>query len=190
MRFARRSVLALALGLALVVPTAAQQTAPTAGRSIKTLAGAKALARNGQPILLGSRIRPRKPTLISIWATWCQPCIAEAPYLNRIRRESGDRINFLYINLSDGIPDPNQPPAAIAQFLARTGMSDVNYLTVDVKAYRQILGADRATIPDSLVGIPRVYIFDRNGRQIYTRLGFRAAEGRRLEQRVRQAIAE
>jgi hypothetical protein len=69
-------------------------------------------------------------------------------------------------------------------------LSDVDYVVADVKAYRQIVGADMANIPEGLVGIPRVYLFDRNGRQIYTRLGFSASMGAEMERRVRQAMAE
>jgi thiol-disulfide isomerase/thioredoxin len=168
----------------------AQQDPPTAGRSIETLARVKIKSRTGEHILLGSRIGQGKPTLISIWATWCLPCVVEAPYLDAIRKDLGRGYNFVYINRSEGSPDPNQPPEVIAQYLARAGMSDVDYVVADVKAYRQIVGADMATIPDGLVGIPRVYLFDRNGRQIYTRLGFSAAGGAELERRVRQAMAD
>ena len=190
MKFARRLMLPV-VSIALVVPSAAQQqSAPTTGRSIGSLAQVKMTSRDGAQIRLGSRVRRGKPTLISVWATWCLPCVVEAPYLEQIRKDLGGQYNFIYINRSEGIPDPQQPSAVIAQYLARAGMSDVDYVTADVNAYRQIVGADMATIPQGLVGIPRVYLFDRNGRQIYTRLGFDASEGRQLAQRVRQAIAE
>lgn len=190
MSFLRLMVLPMVIGIALVVPSAAQQNAPTMGRSIDALAPVKMRSRDGSRILFGSRVSPGKPTLISIFATWCLPCVVEAPYLAQIRKDLGARYNFIYINRIEGNPDPNQPPAVITQYLARAGMSDVDYVTADAKAYRQIVGADIATIPDGLVGIPRVYLFDRDGRQIYTRLGFQASEGRRLERMVRQAVTE
>ncbi len=107
-----------------------------------------------------------------------------------MRKDLGDGYNFLYINRSDGDPDPSQPPASVAQYLARADMNDLDYVISDIKAYRQIVGADLRDIPDGKVGIPRVYLFDRNGRQIYTAYGFQAEDGPELEQRVKQAMAK
>ena len=190
MSFARSVMFPVILGISLTIPAAAQENGPTMGRSIETLAKVKMRSCDGAHILFGSRIKPGKPTLVSIWATWCTPCVAEAPYLDKIRKDLGGGYNFLYINRSDGNPDPEQPPGAIAEFLARADMSDVDYVTANVKAYRQIIAADLATLPEDTVGIPRVYLFDRNGRQIYTSLGFSASASRFLETRVKQAMSE
>lgn len=178
-----------ALAVAIAMPAAAQETASTNGRAIATLTGLTVKTRDGRSIPLGSRVAAGKPTLISIWASWCPPCIAEAPYLNKIRKDLGDRYNFVYINRSDGDPDPTQPPVAVAQFLARAVMSDVDYVVADVAAYRRIVGKDLRDIPDGKVGIPRVYLFDAKGRQVYTAYGFGEGGGPDLEARVRRAVA-
>ena len=190
MALARIIPWAVALGSSLVIPSAAYETAPTTGRSIATLANVTVKSRNGARIPLGSRVRSGKPTLISLWASWCFPCVAEAPYLDKIRKDLGSGYTFLYINRSDGDPDPDQPPAAVTQFLAHGGLSDVDYVVADLKAYRQILGADVSHIPEGKVGVPRVYLFDRDGRQIYTAYGFQDADGPELENRVRGAMAK
>lgn len=183
-------MLAIGLSAAIMSCSAAGENTPTAGRSITTLAHVPLKSRNGTRILFGSRIESGKPTLISIWASWCPPCIAEAPHLARIRKDLGSGYNFLYVDRRDGDPDPLQPPPAIAQFLARSGMSDIDYITADVAAYRRIVGTDMKDIPDGKVGIPRVYLFDQNGRQIYTAYGFEDADGSALERRVKQAMSK
>ncbi|MDF7774927.1 TlpA disulfide reductase family protein [Sphingomonas sp. AOB5] len=183
-------ILSIGLALFAAAPALAQDRAPTAGRSISTLAGVPLKSRNGAPITLGSRIVPGKPTLIAFWASWCGPCYAEAPHLNRIRKQLGERYNFIYINRREGDPDPDQTPAWIARFLAYGGMTDVDYVIADVAAYRRILGKDIATVPEGRVGIPRVYLFDRNGRQIYMSHGFAESDGPELERLVKQAVAE
>ena len=190
MTFARSVIVAAGLVAFALVPASAQENAPTTGRPIATLAKVTLKSRNGTRIALGSRVSRGKPTLISLWASWCGPCIAEAPYLDKIRKDLGGGYNFLYVNRSDGDPDSSQPPASVAQYLARAGMSDVDYVVADIKAYRQIVGADVRDIPDGKVGIPRVYLFDSNGRQIYTAYGFQEADGADLEQRVKQAMAK
>jgi thiol-disulfide isomerase/thioredoxin len=187
--FVRNVLLAGAIATAFMAPAGAQEGAPTTGRSIETLARVPLKSRAGARILLGSRIAPNKPTLIAIWASWCLPCVAEAPYLDKIRKDLGNGYNFLYVNRSEGNPDPDQPRAAVAQFLARTRMNDVDYVVADVQAYGQIVGADMSNIPEGKVGIPRVYLFDHDGRQIYTTFGFRDEDSSELEQRVKEAMA-
>ena len=190
MTLARNIIVAMALATLAVAPTAAQENAPTMGRSIATLARVPLKSRSGKPILLGSRVRPGKPTLISIWSSWCLPCVAEAPYLNRLRQDLGDGFTFIYVNRMEGDPDPNQPPEMRARFLADAGMSDVDYVTADVSASRRILGGDVRDVPEGKVGVPRIYLFDRNGRQIYTSYGFLPEDAAMLEARVRQAMAK
>lgn len=188
MRYKRIMMSVAALAVSSAVPAVAREKALTTGRAIATLAQVKVTARDGRSVPLGSRVRPGKPTLISIWASWCPPCIAEAPYLDKIRKDLGDRYNFIYVNRREGDPDPTQPAAAVTQFLARGGLSDVDYVVADVKAYRQIVGKDIKDIPNGKVGIPRVYLFDAQGRQVHTAYGFEAGDGPALEARVKRAM--
>lgn len=190
MNVARCFMVAVGIAALAVAPAVAQEGAATAGRSITTLAKVPLKSRDGTPILLGSRVTPGKPTLIAFWASWCMPCFGEAPWLDKIRKEFGGRYNFLYVNRREGDPDPDQPPAAIAKILAYGGMSDMDYVIADVAAYRQILGLDIRSIPEGKVGIPRIYLFDRKGRQIYASYGFQDTDGPELERRVRQAVAQ
>lgn len=48
--------------------------------------------------LLGENVvLNNKPTLINLWYTSCKPCVAEIPFLNEIRKEYKDRVNFIAI---------------------------------------------------------------------------------------------
>jgi len=188
MAIARRIMLAVGLAALAMTPAVAQQDAPTMGRSIKTLARVPLQSRGGQAIDFGSRVVRGKPTLVAFWSSWCLPCVAEAPHLDRLRREYGDRFTFIYVNRREGDPDPSQPPAAISRFLARGGMADIDYVVADVAASRRILGGDVISVPPGKVGVPRVYLFDRRGRQIYTYYGFDEASAVELERRVREAV--
>lgn len=172
----------------MVAAPACGSPAPTDGRSVAEIGTVPLVARSGKRLTLNDRITPGRPTLVSMWASWCLPCLVEAPWLDRMRKRYSRRYNFLYINRSEGIPDPMQPPAANQRFLARAGLADVDYVFADVKAFERIVGADMTSIPEGKVGIPRVYLFDAKGRQIYTAYGFSDAEGPALEKRLQQAM--
>ena len=39
--------------------------------------------------------------VVNFWATWCGPCIAEAPVLARVSREFAGRVQFIGVDLAD-----------------------------------------------------------------------------------------
>lgn len=43
---------------------------------------------------------PREPTVVNLWAQWCEPCRAESPYLREVF-ESSDRVQFVGVNYQD-----------------------------------------------------------------------------------------
>ncbi len=46
-----------------------------------------------------------RPYLINLWASWCAPCAAEMPVLQRIYRDLGDRMGMLGVDMDD-FPKP------------------------------------------------------------------------------------
>jgi cytochrome c biogenesis protein CcmG/thiol:disulfide interchange protein DsbE len=42
-----------------------------------------------------------KPTMVNLWFVNCPPCIAEIPELNRIKKNYGDRVNFLAVTFNN-----------------------------------------------------------------------------------------
>lgn len=42
-----------------------------------------------------------KPAVVSVWASWCLPCRAEAPLLNLAFEKYGDEIEFIGIDVQD-----------------------------------------------------------------------------------------
>jgi len=41
-----------------------------------------------------------KPALINFWASWCPPCIDEAPALRELHEEYGEKVEFITVNLT------------------------------------------------------------------------------------------
>lgn len=52
-----------------------------------------------------------KPVLLNLWATWCAPCLAEMPALDRLAASRGDRIHVVTVS-----QDLRQPEKVAAFF--------------------------------------------------------------------------
>lgn len=55
--------------------------------------------QDGQTILLEDF--KGKPIFMNMWATWCPPCIAEMPNINKLYKEIGSEVNFVMVALDD-----------------------------------------------------------------------------------------
>ena len=98
----------------------------------------------GKPGLASSDLATGQPRLINIFASWCVPCIAEAPILSRLERE-GVAIDAIAVR--DRSKD-------VAAFLARNG-----------DPYQRI-GNDpesRVQIALGSSGVPESFIVDGRG---------------------------
>jgi cytochrome c biogenesis protein CcmG/thiol:disulfide interchange protein DsbE len=87
-----------------------------------------------------------KPTVLVFWASWCGPCVKEAPEVARIATSYGSRINVVGINVGE-------QRTQAAQAAKRMGITWPVVLDVDgsiQKAYQ-------------VTGIPLILIVDQDG---------------------------
>jgi len=59
-----------------------------------------------------------KPIVLNFWATWCGPCKAELPYFNEAYREHGDEVEFVMVNLTDGV---SETVKGVRKFMSQNG---------------------------------------------------------------------
>lgn len=89
-----------------------------------------------------------KPTLINFWFIACVPCREEMPILNEVKKEVGDKANFLAITFDDR--------AKVDNFL-KTKAFDFTQIPNSMKGINQI----------RLTAFPANVIVDKNGTVVY-----------------------
>ncbi len=103
-------------------------------------------AMTGRPFHLQDAARSG-PLVLDFWATWCGPCRAELPHLQRLSRKYQGRIAFYGVNSSDSPPN-------IAAFVKQSGLTFP--MLSDAKHTVEFLyGAD---------AIPLLVVVDTQGR--------------------------
>lgn len=131
-------------------------------------AGVAALRKNGT----------NKVRLINVWATWCEPCVAEFPDLVDVARQY-DMREFEFISIS--VDDP-QNPVPVKQFLDKNKAGMSPGLAHSVKAEGRptnsylFSGGDlqdlvAALDPEWQGGVPHTVLIDTKGNVIWRHNG-------------------
>ena len=126
-------------------------------------------ATQDRPGLSTDYFKDGQPRLLNIWASWCVPCIAEAPHLESLRRQ-GAEITSVAIR---------DRPEDVAAFLAAYG-----------NPYSRI-GADNLSevqLGIGSSGVPETFVIDGQGIIRYQHIGdIRASDVPILMQKLREA---
>jgi cytochrome c biogenesis protein CcmG/thiol:disulfide interchange protein DsbE len=92
------------------------------------------------------------PRLLNIWASWCLPCIAEAPQLEALQ-DAGAEIVGIAIR---------DRPEDVAAFLARHGNPYVRIGADDISEVQLAIGSS---------GVPETFVIDAEGVIRYQHIG-------------------
>jgi thiol-disulfide isomerase/thioredoxin len=96
------------------------------------------------------------PVVVNLWATWCGPCLAEMPSLDRLQARLGGRIKFLAIS-EDAAGSSYAGVARIRQFVARMNLGHLAvYIDPDGSLLQEF----------EVRGLPTSIIIDAQGRVV------------------------
>lgn len=147
------------LGFLLLFGVVATGLWKPADRTVRSQLVGKPLPPVALPPLLTEKpgpasmnFRTGRPRLLNVFASWCVPCIAEAPQLMRLK-EMGVPIDGVAVRDS---------PEAIRDFLSRNG-DPYEHIGDDARARLQLaLGSS---------GVPETFVIDGNGTIRYQHVG-------------------
>ncbi len=95
----------------------------------------------------------KKVTLVSFWATWCPPCIAELPSMQKLHNDYKDKIEFVFIS--------NEKQQVVSAFLRK------NNYTFNV--YKPSQASSNPLF--EVRSIPRNFLIDKNGNVVIDKSG-------------------
>ena len=93
-----------------------------------------------------------QPRLLNIWASWCLPCIAEAPHLESLERQG---VEIVGVAIRDR-------PEDIARFLAQHGNPYSRIGRDDLSEVQLAIGSS---------GVPETFVIDGEGVIRYQHIG-------------------
>ena len=93
-----------------------------------------------------------RPVLVNFWATWCAPCRAEMPSLDRLQAKLGPRLTILAIS------EDRRGAAVVDPFMARMKLES---LAVYLDSKNDAMDAF------NLRGLPTSILIDRDGRMVW-----------------------
>lgn len=96
-----------------------------------------------------------KPLLVNLWATWCAPCIAEMPTLDKLATERGDRLAVI----------------AVAQDLQGEAVVDPWFQQAGLSTLQPYLDPQNGLLDATNSALPTTILYTAEGREIWRVVG-------------------
>jgi thiol-disulfide isomerase/thioredoxin len=114
-----------------------------------------------------------KPVLLNLWATWCPPCIAEMPTLDRLAAREGDRLQVLTVSQDLDGRD------RVEAFFAKQGYRNLETWLDSRMALMEALKVDT---------LPTTILYDARGREVWRMVGMEDWESGRAALLIKEGM--
>jgi thiol-disulfide isomerase/thioredoxin len=101
-----------------------------------------------------------KVYVVEFWATWCGPCIAAFPHLSELQAEHKEDVQFIGVNIWEGVDDQAQRISKVENFVEDQG----ERMSYTVAVENGTAMADTWMKPAGQNGIPAAFIVDGKGK--------------------------
>jgi thiol-disulfide isomerase/thioredoxin len=148
-----------------------------AGRLDRSRAGSPAPATafedpDGGPVTLADF--RGKPVLLNLWATWCAPCVAEMPTLDRLAAREADRLHVLTVS------QDLEGREKVEAFFAKQGYRNLEtWLDPQMALMTQL---EAGTLPTTI-------LYDSQGREVWRVVGMEDWESGRAAALIGEGVA-
>jgi thiol-disulfide isomerase/thioredoxin len=114
-----------------------------------------------------------RPVLLNLWATWCAPCVAEMPTLDRLAAREADRIQVLTVSQDLNGRDK------VEAFFAKQGYRNLETWLDPQMALMTELKADT---------LPTTILYDAQGRELWRVVGMEDWESGRAALLLKEGL--
>ncbi|MCH5331479.1 MAG: TlpA family protein disulfide reductase [Alistipes sp.] len=140
----------------------------------QTLPKAEMQDMSGKTLRSESWIDGKTPFVISFWGSTCKPCMQELDAMSENYEEWNEKTPFRMI----AIATDDSRSVARARSLAKGRGWDDFILAFDVN------GDMRRAM--SVTTTPRVFLFDKNGKQVYMHIGYKPGDEYELQRKIKE----
>lgn len=140
----------------------------------------------GNKVGSADEIFAERVLFVTLWGTWCPPCVSEIPTLNDLQRRYADDGLTVVAIAFEKIEPPDQRRQHLRDFARE---HSIEYLILDGGDVTEF--ADALPMLDDVKGLPIEIVIDRSGAVIDCRngYGYKKSWARKLEDRLKALLA-
>jgi cytochrome c biogenesis protein CcmG/thiol:disulfide interchange protein DsbE len=166
---------AQALGCAVVLAGCATTGGNSSGRTGSSLTDFALPDVGGQEIRLSDLVAKQQIVYLDFWATWCGPCVAEMPQLERLY-ETYKGQGFVVLGIS--MDDPTTM-GTVASYVHRNGLTFPVMIDMDSRV---------TGIYNSTRSAPYGVLIDRGGKIVEEHPGYTPGDETALEMKIKEHL--
>lgn len=116
------------------------------------------------------------PLIVNFWATWCQPCRAEIPHLNKLLQKYSERgLSIIGIN-----QDSQKSVSKVKSFVSAQKIEYPIVLDTNNEIFNRLNGQ---VLPYSL-------LINKEGKVVFKHTGYNAGDERKLEDEILKLLEQ